>query len=277
METPLTSKGKPCKICLSKGDKCHQHSKSPSSNAAEKVEKLLEYADYNFRSSAPQIVKILASKYRPNVSIGTLVEEYELSDDPGRGPKRAIQRSNLEDIRIDEMIYLDLFSSFQTFIQQLTDKPLAKIRSIIFEEESIQLTNQILEYLCSAGNVEEIKIAEERHTLTGLPVVHLTKLRSLFICGDKNVSINDDDLRSMPNLELMGLSDNDQITNSGLRCLPKLLSASLFSNTHISMDGLSKKTNPRLKFIENEFYGSHMGHEIPKDIYMTCVFHSAKI
>ena len=230
--------------------------------ARSKVDSLIKYADYKYIRDND--IRRIYEIYQPGKSIGYFVEKVA-----GDG----VYSSILKDSTRDQVIYSPGYESFETFIKDIASIDLSRIRSIIFDEEGIQLTNQMLEYLCSGDNIEEIFISEERHTLTALPVYHLSKLRSLFICGDRNVSVTDDDLCLMFNLEIIGLSHNNQITNRGLKCLPKLISASLFNNDKVSMDGLSD-TNPRLKFIISKDVDEE---EISPELMGSCSYHSTGI
>jgi hypothetical protein len=206
-----------------------------------RAEYLIDYAGY--QNINPSQMNAIVKLVTPGKSVGYAVENI-LSKSIS-----IVGLSNLSDIKPNQVIYGLSYESMGNFFKRFRDIDLKHIRSINILEESFQLNNQIMEYLCSTGNIEEIKIPEERHSLSRLPVYHLKKLRNLFLCEDRNVSINDDDLCITNQLQLLGLSHNNEITNRGISCLHKLITAGLYGNRLINTFLLSKKSNPELEYI----------------------------
>jgi predicted DNA-binding protein YlxM (UPF0122 family) len=125
----------------------------------QQVKSLLEYFDYRFLNSSQ--IKTIEENYQPNVSIGVIVENANIYKK--NTFEQILKRSNLKDIKINEILYMDMYTSLEKLLDQISGGPLSEIKSIIFEEESVKLTDQMLEYLCSGGNVEEIKVKKFIH------------------------------------------------------------------------------------------------------------------
>lgn len=141
--------------------------------------------------------------------------------------------SHLSDLTLNEWLIFFIYDSYKTNIEKINNTNIKILRAITFEEESYEINNQSLEYLTSGGKIEELYISEERHKLDSLPIPHLSNLRFLFICNDRNVKIDDNDLYYLPNLELIQLSHNNKITNTGLQYCKKLKFVILHSNKYI--------------------------------------------
>src|SRR5437867_6586072 len=120
----------------------------------ENISYLLEYVDY--RSLTHRQIREFVAIYQEGESIGDTLERSSLD--------KAIVPSNLGDLNPRDALNLYQYMSYRTFLEKTVYLDLTLLRSITIGEESIQLINQMLEYLCSGGNVEELKIAEERHT-----------------------------------------------------------------------------------------------------------------
>lgn len=207
-------------------------------NTIDYLKSITTYAGYDF---GPQTISKLVKVYEPGLSVGDLMIRADLP--LNRYP------SNLLTLKDGEAIYLDENLDYKMYIEILYNfQDLSLLRAINISENSINLTNQALEHLCSGRNVEELKISEERHFLTTLPIAYLTKLKILFICNDRNVIIDDDALKFLPNLITLALSWNNLITNTGLKSLKHLIGAALYNNDRVNYDVLSI-TNPKLQFV----------------------------
>ena len=220
---------------------------------------LTYYAGYNF---SDETIEQLMNVYDTTSSVGDLMEKADLP------LNRYI--SNLANLQEEEAIFLDGNTTYRMYIEYLHQYPdLTTLRALNISENSINLTNQSLEYLCSGRNLEELKISEERHCLTSLPFPYLSKLKILFLCNDRDIKIDDKDLRLMPNLLTLALSWNNTITNQGLRSLRKLIGVALYGNDHVSFGEL-EQSNPNLSFV----ISSAVNYEdIPANL--TRCFHSS--
>lgn len=202
------------------------------------LKSMTAYAGYQFDDLT---ISQLVNVYEPGLSVGDLMDRANLP--LNRYP------SNLLNLQEDEAIFLDENTSYQMYIEILYQFPdLSRLRAINISENSINLTNQALEYLCSGRNLEELKISEEQHYLTSLPIAYLSKLKILFICNDRNVIIDDEALKFLPNLITLALSWNNQITNNGLMHLKHLIGAALYNNKNVDFEAL-RRSNPKLKFV----------------------------
>ncbi|CAK7994592.1 Hypothetical protein POVR1_LOCUS116 [uncultured virus] len=202
------------------------------------VKYLTDYAGYNF---SDHVINQLVDVYDSRLSVGDLMEKADLP------LNRYV--SNLANLREEEAIFLDENTSYQMYIEIVMKFPdLQALRALNVSENSINLTNQALEYLLSGQNLEELKISEERHCITSLPFPYLSKLKILFICNDRNITINDEDLKFLPNLLTLALSWNNTITNNGLRHLKRLIGAALYGNDKVDFEGL-RVSNPQLRFV----------------------------
>lgn len=187
---------------------------------------LLEYVGKGFFESKDK--RLIGQRWHPGESISVTTELLS-GDQPNW--KSVVHIKRLSE---DEVLFFYGGMSFITAVNLISDTDLNNIKSLIIQEESLELNNQSFEYLCSAGKLQEIFLAEERHTITSLPIPHLRNLRYLFICGDKHVKITDDDLLRLISLEVLILSHNDYITIRGIVNHPALQRVILYTNTKIT-------------------------------------------
>lgn len=190
----------------------------------------------------------IISKYTWGTSIGVTVKDVMSKDfDTTPNINDYIRRSSVHNLKPKQCLIASFYQPIEEFFYMVNSLNVNKIRYIDMAEESCQLTTEFLKYLCSGGNVEQIYLGEEKHTITILPVKYLHKLKSLFICEDTRILITDFTLCSMSNLESLTLSHNNTITIEGIHCLPKLKVCMLYSNTFINPEDKSLiKYNPLL-------------------------------
>ncbi len=177
---------------------------------------------------------------------GSIGETVEAVTSPRYPLASSKSYGSLGNLKPNQMFLVNFYQSYRSYLDALNRVALPNLRSIIVMEETVELSNQALEYLCSAGNIEELYLAGN-NTITSLPLWHLKKLKHLFIAYDQNVSVTDQDLMQLPELQSLALTYNNSITNQGIESCPKLVKVVLNENLLVRPDDIRAETNPHLR------------------------------
>jgi len=161
-----------------------------------------------------------------NILVGTLKSDQDFG----------LGHEYIKNLKSNEKIHIKMEKSMvgvQNFMK-LAVKNQKTLKSLVLDEGTINISNQILEWLASSGKLEELSLYDEQITITFIPSFYLQNLKRLFICQDQLVKITDDDLKFMVNLIDITLSHNNEITNIGLEYCKKLKYVFLFENKKIT-------------------------------------------